>query len=120
MRAPSLRGRVASRVAAAALAAAALSLALGDAGLLAGRGALPSARAEGEDEPWLAEFAAVCARTDEAMTIPTDELKALIRRCDALRPKVEALDPTRRKVYGRRLKTCRDLYAFVLESRSEG
>ena len=51
------------------------------------------------------------------MTLSTDELRALVARCDRLKPRVEALDPSRRKVYTRRLQQCRDLYRFVLESR---
>jgi hypothetical protein len=45
-------------------------------------------------------------------------LKSLIQRCDTLEPKIEKLDDTRRKVYLRRLKQCRGLYAYVLESKN--
>ena len=72
------------------------------------------------DDGWGAEFDAVCSKTQDAMTLPDDELRDLIRRCDALKPRVEALDDSRRKVYGKRLQLCRDLYAFVLESRKGG
>jgi hypothetical protein len=99
----------------AAAAAVAVLLALAGAG---GPDRAPAlARAAAADEEWLAEFEAICARTQDAMTLATDELRALVARCDRLRPKVDALDPTRRKVYQRRLQQCRDLYRFVLDSR---
>jgi hypothetical protein len=110
------RGAAGGLPAACALLAALAVLAL-DARAAAGRAALPAARAE---EGWSAEFEAVCSRTQDAMTLSSDELRSLVRRCDALRPAVEALDESRRKVYAKRLKMCRDLYAFVLGSRGEG
>jgi septal ring factor EnvC (AmiA/AmiB activator) len=69
-------------------------------------------------EPWQQEFDQVCGKTQDAMSLTVEELKALVGRCDALEPKIEKLDETRRKVYQRRLKQCRGLYAYVLESKS--
>jgi hypothetical protein len=69
-------------------------------------------------EPWLQEFDQVCGKTQDAMSLTVDELKSLVMRCDTLEPKIEKLDETRRKVYQRRLKQCRGLYAYVLESKS--
>ena len=69
-------------------------------------------------EPWQQEFDQVCGKTQDAMSLTVDELKSLVGRCDALEPKIEKLDETRRKVYQRRLKQCRGLYAYVLESKS--
>ena len=86
------------------------------AGILIGAGSI-SAHA---DDGWSTEFDAVCSKTQDAMTLPEDQLQDLIRRCDALKPTVEALDDSRRKVYGKRLQLCRDLYAFVLEARKGG
>lgn len=64
------------------------------------------------------EFDAVCARTQDAMTLPDEELRALVARCEALKPLLEKLGESERKVYGRRLQACRDLYQFVLDSRA--
>jgi hypothetical protein len=105
------------RLARAALAA--LALALAGPVALGPAGAPVLARA-GAEEDWLAEFEAVCSRTQDAMSLPSDELRSLLARCDRLKPKVEALDPSRRKVYLRRLQLCRDLYRFVLDSREPG
>ena len=66
---------------------------------------------------WKAEFEQVCARTDDAMSMAPDELRSLIERCDKLKPAIDKLEESERKVWSRRLKSCRDLYAFVLETR---
>lgn len=85
-----------------------------------GPGGAPALARAGAEEDWLVEFEAVCSKTQDAMTLSVDELRALVARCDGLKPKVEALDPSRRKVYLRRLQLCRDLYQFVLDSRGPG
>jgi hypothetical protein len=54
------------------------------------------------------------------MALPLDELKSLITRSDKLLPELEKLEPSTRKVYVKRLQGCRNLYAFVLESRQKG
>lgn len=69
---------------------------------------------------WKAEFEDICSKTQDAMALGADELRSLVARCDKLKPKVEALGETERKVYLRRLQSCRDLYAFVLESMERG
>lgn len=66
---------------------------------------------------WKAEYDEVCSKTDLAMTLPREELSALIDRCDKLRPKIELEEETTRKIYLRRLQMCRDLYKFVLEAK---
>lgn len=68
-------------------------------------------------ESWKAEFDEVCSRTQEATELDADTLKDLIQRCDALKVAIEKLTGAEKKVYLRRLKMCRDLYAFVLESK---
>ncbi len=74
-----------------------------------------AARAE---EAWLEEFAAVCSKTQDAMTLSVEELRSLVERCDALVPAIARLEEPRRKVYTRRLEACRNLYQFVLDSRA--
>lgn len=68
-------------------------------------------------EEWRKEFDDICAKTQDAMALTTDELKSLIDRCDKLKPLIEELEGAQKKVYLRRLSMCRDLYAFVLESK---
>ena len=87
-------------------------------GVLAGR-SVASAQAEAPQESWRAEFDNICAKTEDAMTFPEEELADLIRRCDALQPQIQKLDESRRKVYLERLRKCRGLYAYVLEAKKK-
>ncbi len=70
-------------------------------------------------QDWKAEFEAICAGTQDAAGMTSEELKKLVSRCDKLSPQIEKLDESQRKVYTKRLKMCRDLYAFVLESKEK-
>ncbi len=80
--------------------------------------ALPAAEAAASaQEGWQKEFDDVCSKTQDAMIFSIDELTALVQKCDALMPQIEKLDETRKKVYMGRLRMCRGLYAYVLESK---
>jgi len=68
-------------------------------------------------EDWKGEFEDVCSKTQDAMTFSADELKNLIVRCDKLKPLIDKLDESPRKVYLRRLQLCKDLFVFVLGSK---
>jgi hypothetical protein len=85
----------------------------------AGRAAAPAAPPAAAQD-WKKEFEEVCAKTQDAMALPLDELRTLVARCDRLKPQIERLDESQRKVYSRRLQVCRDLYQFVLDSREKG
>jgi hypothetical protein len=76
----------------------------------------PAAAATQDD--WKTEFEDVCSKTQDAMAFTQDELKGLLGRCDALKPRIEKLDETQRKVFLKRLQMCRDLLLFVMESKS--
>jgi hypothetical protein len=108
---------MAPRLARAALAAVLLALAA--AGLPLAPASLGPPRALAEED-WRGEFDAICARTEEAMALPVEELRALMARCDALAPRLRSLDESTRKVFGRRLQQCRDLFRYVVESRQRG
>jgi hypothetical protein len=70
-------------------------------------------------EDWKGEFETVCSKTQDAMTFSVDELKDLIARCDKLKPLIEKLEESPKKVYRRRLHLCKDLFVFVLESKEK-
>lgn len=72
-----------------------------------------SARAQ---DGWKTEFEAVCAGTDTAMTLSPEKLRERIVRCDRLKTAIEAEEESTRKVYLRRLRMCRDLYRYILDS----
>jgi hypothetical protein len=70
-----------------------------------------------ETPEWRKEYDDVCGRTAESEQMSEDELVTLIDRCAKLRPYVEKLEATERKIMLRRLQLCCDLYRFVLESK---
>jgi len=76
-----------------------------------------AAQAEPAKETWHKEFDAICAKTEDAMTFSQEELTDLIRRCDTLRPQIEKLDESQKKVYLERLRKCRGLYDYVLDAK---
>ncbi len=81
-------------------------------------GMFVSAAAASAQDDWKKEFEDICSKTQDAMSFTPDELKSLVGRCDALRPRIEKLEETQKKVYLKRLQMCRDLLAFVLESKT--
>lgn len=78
------------------------------------QGLCPTACAE---EPWKQELMEICAKADEALSFSKEELKMLLQRGEKLKPAVEALEDTPRKIYLKRLQKCMNLYTFVLESK---
>lgn len=70
-------------------------------------------------EGWQNEFEEVCSQTQDATLFEVRDLKALIQRCDALVPQIEQLDETRKKVFLARLRQCRGVFAYVLETKSD-
>ncbi len=71
---------------------------------------------------WKEEYATVCAKTQNAMTLSSEELKNYIDRCDKLQDRINELGlqgATARKVYAKRLKMCRDLYDFALKYKDQ-
>jgi len=68
------------------------------------------------EDAWQKEFAAVCSQTDDAMDLTKDQIKQLIDRCDRLKPIIQKQDEIQKRVYLKRLDSCRDFYKFMLES----
>lgn len=81
---------------------------------LRSRGLCQTACAE---EPWKQELMEVCSKADEALSFSKEELKMLLQKGEKLKPEIEALAETPRKVYLKRLQKCMNLYIFVLESK---
>lgn len=78
---------------------------------------LPPAAQAAPAEAWRAEFEAVCGKTGEATSLSIEELTKLIERCEKLKPAVDKLEETERKVYQRRLQLCCDLFKYVRASK---
>lgn len=71
------------------------------------------------DEAWRAEFNEVCDKTSEAMTLSSQELKSLIARCDRIQQSLAGEHESDAKVYTKRVRMCRDLFQYVLQTRQE-
>lgn len=69
------------------------------------------------DDEWKKEFELICAQTDNAMNMPVEQLRDFVARCDKIKTSIEALEPSPRKVFMKRLQLCRDLYKYVLDSK---
>ena len=67
---------------------------------------------------WKQEYAEICSKTQNVMSLTSKELKDYVDRCDKLQDRINELNgtegPSERKVYTKRLKMCRDLYDFTL------
>lgn len=70
-------------------------------------------------EAWKEEFTEISSKAVVSMTLPTEELQALVERCDKLLPVIEGLEDTPRKIYLKRLNKTKSLFDFVIESRKE-
>ena len=72
-------------------------------------------------DDWKQEYAAVCAKTQNAMILTPEELKSYIDRCNKLLALINELEgekaATEKKVYTKRVKMCRELYQFALENK---
>jgi hypothetical protein len=86
---------------------------------LLGNGEPVAPAANVAQDDWKTEFEDICSKTQDSMEFTSDELKGLVDRCDALKPRIEKLDETQKKVYLKRLQMCRDLLLFVMQSKLE-
>lgn len=70
-----------------------------------------------EQGGWKADFDRLCGVTDMATTFSVDELRSLIDDCDRLVETLNKVNPPKKKLYVFRLKKCRNLFAFVLDTK---
>ena len=68
------------------------------------------------EDAWMPEFQDICGRTQEADAMSKDELKALLARCEKLKPIIEKSENPQKNVYLFRLEKCRKLFAYMLEA----
>jgi len=79
---------------------------------------LPASPAALAQDDWKKEFEDICSQTQDVMLFTPEELKGLVSRCDALKPRIEKLDESQKKIYLKRLLMCRDLFAYAIESKA--
>lgn len=70
------------------------------------------------EDHWEDEFALVSSKASMAMALSIEELQELVKQCDAIRPSIEALEETPRKIYLKRLEKTKSLYLFVIGTRN--
>ena len=68
---------------------------------------------------WKQEFNEISSKAVISMTLSTEELQALVDRCEKLQPIIEGLEESPRKLYLKRLKKTKSLFDYVIESRKE-
>ena len=79
----------------------------------------PASGAADSEGGWKVELEEVCVKTDISMTLSREELQALILRCEELEKRIGEEDEVVRRIYLRRLKRCRDLFVYMMESKTE-
>ncbi len=71
-------------------------------------------------ENWKATFDEICGKVQGADSLNNQELSAMIEKADRIAPEIQRSDDPAKKVYLQRLKKCRNLYQFMLETRQAG
>ena len=69
------------------------------------------------EDDWKKEYELLCSQTDSAMSMSVEQLRNFVSRCDKIKPAIEALESSPRKVFLKRWQLCRDLYKYVLDSK---
>jgi hypothetical protein len=68
-------------------------------------------------ENWKDSFEDVCSKVDTSSTLSIKELEGLIDRADKLAPEIQKSDDPAKKVYLRRLKNCRSMFEFTIDTK---
>lgn len=76
----------------------------------------PSALAEGN---WKATFEDICGKVQGAESMSDQEIQAMMDRADKLMPVIQASNDPGKKVFLLRLKRCRGVYEFMLDTRKQ-
>ena len=87
--------------------------------IFGGGGVFTPGQLSAAEETWKTTFDRTCGQTDNAADMTIEELKKAVASCDALKPQIEALEATPRKVYLKRLQMCRNLFVYLLEAKEK-
>jgi hypothetical protein len=68
-------------------------------------------------ESWKPSFEEICSKVQATDNLSTAELAALIEKADKLLPVIQASDSPSKKVYVLRLKKCRSLFEFIIDTK---
>ena len=67
---------------------------------------------------WKGAFEEICGQVQSAEAMSDQEIRAMIEKADNLMPEIQASADPGKKVYLLRLKRCRGVYEFMLDSRN--
>lgn len=82
--------------------------------------ALAAVPAASGAEAWKEAFQNICSKVDVSQTLTVKDLEALIAQADKLSPEIQKSDDPSKKVYLRRLKNCRSMFEFAIDSKKSG
>jgi hypothetical protein len=77
---------------------------------------LAAAPAHAQDS-WKPAFEEICSKVQATDNLSPAELAALIDKADKLIPVIQASDSPSKKVYVQRLKKCRSLFEFIVDTK---
>ena len=66
------------------------------------------------EESWRDEYNSICGDTQEAVTLPREEINTLIDKCDKLLNKIKAADNPRKKTFIFRIERCKKFYQYIV------
>jgi len=78
---------------------------------------LATVSATAAQDSWKPSFEEICSKVQATDTLSTTEITALIEKADKLVPVIQASDSPSKKVYVMRLKKCRSLFEFILDTK---
>jgi len=68
-------------------------------------------------DSWKPSFEEICSKVQATDNLSSAELTALIEKADKLLPVIQASDSPSKKVYVLRLKKCRSLFEFIIDTK---
>jgi hypothetical protein len=71
------------------------------------------------EENWKASFEEVCGKVQGADSMSEQEIKAMMDMADKLMPVIQASSDPGKKVFLIRLKRCRGVYEFMLDTKKK-
>lgn len=87
--------------------------------MLAGMIMLLAAPPVTAEENWKDSFNEICGKVQGAESMSNQEIKAMMDRADKLVPMIKSSNEPGKKVFLLRLKRCRGVYEFMLDTRTQ-
>ena len=71
------------------------------------------------EENWKESFEEICGQVQGAESMTDQQIKAMMEKADKLMPVIQASNDPGKKVFLIRLKRCRGVYEFMLDTRKK-